>query len=270
MKLQVLTDNNSMSCHMQPEHGMSLLLSTNQLHILLDTGPGARFMHHATQMGIDMTQIDYVFLSHGHNDHTGGLRAFLDFNTRAKVLIAEQAFRQSYFSVRNGRKDLSIQDDFSAHRHRFVHQFEDLASIGLHVFETTTNAFARPKANAYLQKSVNGSEMPDDFDHERILAVEAEGKLCVFSGCSHRGILNILSTVKQRFGKAPDLLIGGFHLPDGDYETEEEIRELGQNMKQLFPETRLYTGHCTGERAFGILQCETNLNLFYTGLKMEI
>lgn len=272
MKLTVLTDNNSMSCTMQPEHGLSIMLSTTQLNILLDAGPSGRFIQHAAQMGVDLTAVDYVFLSHGHNDHTGGLRPFLQINSKARIIVAEEALTNRFFSHRNGRKDIGTNDDFNDYHQRFIHELSDISHTGIRIFATSKTDFPTPKANATLTCTNANDEMPDDFSHERILTIEDEGKLIVFTGCAHKGILNILAEVEKRLGRPADIAIGGLHLPDGDFEIEAEIVELATELKAHFPNTRLLTGHCTGEKAFAILQRElgSQLQLFYTGLSINL
>lgn len=272
MKLTVLTDNSSMSCNMQPEHGLSLVLSTPQMHILLDTGPSGRFIQHAAQLGIDLSTVDYVFLSHGHIDHTGGLRPFLEINSKARVIVAEEALNSHLFSHRNGRKDIGTNDEFNDSKHRIIHNLSAISHTNIHIFATTTTDFQAPKANATLTRVNATGEVPDNFSHERILTIEDESKLIVYTGCAHKGILNILAEVENRLGRPADIAIGGLHLPDGDFETEAEIMELATQLKTHFPNTRLLTGHCTGEKAFAILQRElgSQIQLFYTGLSINL
>ena len=74
MKLTVLSDNRSSDNRLSTEHGLSILLETEQHKILLDTGASDVFIRNAEQLGIDISDVDYVFISHGHSDHAGGLR----------------------------------------------------------------------------------------------------------------------------------------------------------------------------------------------------
>lgn len=260
-----------MSCSMQPEHGLSIWLETARWNCLLDAGPSPRFIGHAAQMGIDLQQAGYVFLSHGHNDHTGGLRSLLELNPDTRVLVAENAMKQEFYSERTSLHDLTNRDDFSAFAHRFVHSFAPLEAQDIFIYQAATTHFPLPKANEKLKVRKDETLIADDFSHERVFATLQDNRLLVYSGCSHRGLLNVLHTTQQRFGRNPDILIGGFHFPDGAYETEEELRTIARQLKTLFPETILYTGHCTGEKALTLLQQEAGnqIRMFYTGLQIH-
>jgi len=74
MKWTVLSDNRSCDSQLQTEHGLSVLLETGRHNILLDTGASDVFIRNAEKMGIDLSTVDYVFISHGHSDHAGGLQ----------------------------------------------------------------------------------------------------------------------------------------------------------------------------------------------------
>ena len=87
MKWTVLSDNRTNNDLLQTEHGLSILLETEKYRILLDTGASDVFIRNATHLGIDLSTVDYVFISHGHSDHAGGLQHFLRINERAKVIV---------------------------------------------------------------------------------------------------------------------------------------------------------------------------------------
>ena len=69
---------------LETEHGLSILLQTERHKILLDTGASDVFIRNAELLGVDLSNVDYVLISHGHSDHAGGLRYFLEQNQRAK------------------------------------------------------------------------------------------------------------------------------------------------------------------------------------------
>ena len=73
MKWTVLSDNRTNDSQLQTEHGLSILLETDKHCILLDTGASDVFIRNAEIMGIDLSMVEFVFISHGHSDHAGGL-----------------------------------------------------------------------------------------------------------------------------------------------------------------------------------------------------
>ena len=98
MKWTVLSDNRSRDGRLSTEHGLSILLQTQRHKILLDTGASDVFIKNAEQLGIDLCDVDYVFISHGHSDHAGGLRYFLEHNQKAKVIVSPNAMSGTFYS----------------------------------------------------------------------------------------------------------------------------------------------------------------------------
>ena len=81
MKWTVLSDNRTCNDLLQTEHGLSILLETEKHRILLDTGASDVFIRNAEKIGIDLSTVDYVFISHGHSDHAGGDRKSTRLNS---------------------------------------------------------------------------------------------------------------------------------------------------------------------------------------------
>ena len=90
MKLQVLVDNNTfIDCYYLGEPGASYYIEDGSAKILFDTGYSNIFIKNAQDMGIDLGAITHIVLSHGHNDHTGGLKALAErFDLSQTRLIA--------------------------------------------------------------------------------------------------------------------------------------------------------------------------------------
>ena len=100
MKRTVLVDNRANEPLLETEHGLSILLETEKHRILLDTGASDMFIRNAKRLGIDLSTVDYVFISHGHSDHAGGLKAFLEVNRIAKVIVSPDAIKGKFYSKR--------------------------------------------------------------------------------------------------------------------------------------------------------------------------
>ena len=119
-----------------------------------------------------------------------------------------------------------------------------------------------PTPDAGMSTMQNGIRIPDDFRHEQYLLIQEEEKRILLSGCSHRGILNIVHHFQ------PDVLVGGFHLMKETH--AGRISQLAEELLQ-FP-TVYYTAHCTGEWAAGIMQQRmgSRLRTFSTGDSLSI
>ena len=100
MQWTVLADNRTNDSRLQTEHGLSILLETDKHRILLDTGASDVFVRNAEVMGIDLSTVDYVFISHGHSDHAGGLKYLMRLNSKAIVIVSPHAVSGKFFSKR--------------------------------------------------------------------------------------------------------------------------------------------------------------------------
>ena len=96
-KWTILSDNRSCNATLETEHGLSILLDTEKHRVLLDTGASDVFIRNAEKMGIDLSTVDYVFISHGHSDHAGGLKHFLNINERAEIIVSPDAMSGKFF-----------------------------------------------------------------------------------------------------------------------------------------------------------------------------
>jgi len=213
---------------------------------LLDTGASDIFIRNAQRLGVDLSTIDYVFISHGHSDHAGGLKHLQIINNCAKVIVAPAALTGKFFSKRNIPH--SITTDWPAIPKERLIVISETSQItdGLYVIAHIPQTYIMPQGNSHLfVENENGELIHDDFRHE--LALYVDGVL--FTGCAHSGLLNILSACPWPI----HTVIGGFHLLDG-HESEEELTALGTTLKNNYPQTQFYTSHCTGDNAFSILK----------------
>ena len=246
MKWTVLSDNRSCNPALETEHGLSILLTTERHNILLDTGASDLFIRNAELLGVNLSDVDYVFISHGHSDHAGGLRYFLEHNQKAQIIVSPDAMSGKFFSKRGNLHSITsewpeIDDD----RLILINQTCEKAE-GIHVITHIPQNHPMPKGNQNLYvQDANGDYIHDDFRHE--LALYIDGLL--FTGCAHSGLENILAACPWPV----NTVVGGFHLLDGQ-ESEEELQELAERLKEQYPTTRFYTSHCTGDNVFEVMK----------------
>ena len=246
MKWTILSDNRSSDSRLSTEHGLSILLETERHKILLDTGASDVFIKNAEQLGIDLSDVDYVFISHGHSDHAGGLRYFLEYNRQAQVIVSPDAMSGKFFSKRGDLHRITTEwPEIDDDRLILIDQTCEIAE-GLHAIAHIPQIHPMPKGNQKLYvQDANGDYIHDDFRHE--LALYADGLL--FTGCAHSGLENILAACPWHV----HTVVGGFHLLDGQ-ESEEELAALAHRLKAKYPETLFYTSHCTGDSVFEVMR----------------
>jgi 7,8-dihydropterin-6-yl-methyl-4-(beta-D-ribofuranosyl)aminobenzene 5'-phosphate synthase len=260
------------------EHGLALLVDTGRGSFLLDTGASGRFLENARRLGRRIGDVASATVSHGHYDHGGGLRAFLEENPRAPVFVQRGAFEGHF--ARDGQaacRSIGLEPDLIERRSgRFV-LVDDSAELlpGVRAEAAITGSHPLPRDTERFFRVAGTGYQPDDFSHE-MMVVAREGRgLVVLSGCSHRGVLNVLETAERRFpGEPIRALIGGFHLvdpaPGREGEPEQEVVRIGR-LLHAREGLRVWTGHCTGSRALSLLQRELGdrMTVFSTGQTFE-
>ena len=256
MKWTVLTDNRTCNDQLQTEHGLSILLETEHHKILLDTGASNVFIHNAERlrvgdqgsgmkMGIDLSTVDYVFISHGHSDHAGGLKHFMEINDKAKVIVSSDALKEKFYSKRRYLHSITTEwPEIPQERLLKVEQSESISN-DIFILAHIPQIHPMPEGNQHLfVENSDGSYVNDDFRHE--LALYTDGLL--FTGCAHSGLENILAACPFPV----NTVVGGFHLLD-NHESEDKLSELAYRLTDSYPQTQFYTSHCTGDAVFATL-----------------
>ena len=260
MHLTVLLDNHSDKEKFETEHGLSFYIETGYSKILFDTGQSEAFIHNALKMGVDISAVDYLVLSHGHYDHTGGIEHFLKYNHQAKILIRPEALLPKY----HGKKYIGVYLSLKIPEKRII-QLNDNFTIDP-VTEVTGNIqVGHPEDVHYEDFFIKAQEgiLPDTFRDEVFLTLKADGKVTIITGCSHNGILNIIETARQHFTEPVGGIFGGFHLKDSN---EQTVKKTAEFLNAINIE-RIVTGHCTGMENFLILRryCKTQVSYSFTG-----
>lgn len=272
MKIKTLVENTAISDEYGSEHGLSLYIEMSNKKILFDVGASDLFLLNARKMNVDIADIDYLIISHGHYDHGGGLNTFLDVNSKAKVFMNKNAFSQCYALRENGRFEYIGLDQSLKGNMRIV-MTENSFPIdnGIVVFSNVDSVYPLPTSNKGLFVKKNGDFIKDDFAHEQNLILKEDGITLLITGCAHNGIMNILEHAKK-IGISPDYVVGGFHLSSrsGGDQSIKGIKEIGNFLAST--KARYYTCHCTGPDSFDILRAGIGekINYLHSGSQVDL
>ena len=270
LQIKVLIDNfpSPAQPSLKDEHGLSFFVEFEGKRILCDMGASSAFLENAQLMGVDLKQLDFAFLSHGHADHTGGLRAFLETNSEAPVYMSSAIFHQRYFSSRRGgKREISTEEALYPLYADRLKPLSDSVWLtkDIAVVRNKVHTHPAPLGNVFLTVEEKGVEQQDTFAHELSLAFVTPKGLVILSSCSHGGALNIMDSCVAFTGiKQVVAFIGGLHLVDSN-RVAAEATALTDQVQNLYPGIRLITGHCTGVRAREVLKEVSFVEFFHTG-----
>jgi len=254
MHLTILVDNEGAD-GLEAEHGFAALVEHGGRVVLFDTGTTGAAVRNAERLGVDLSRVETIALSHGHYDHTGGLEAALGATGPVRLVGHPAAFGEK--TVQHGA---DLRDaGMSLSRN-------DLAALGATIetneapvelapgiwltgpvprttaYETVPAAFVVHRGDALVH-----DDMPDD----QTLFVQTPAGAVVVAGCAHAGIVNTLRYVRELTDDAPvTAVFGGSHLMGADADrigrTIDVLRELDVQTVGLC--------HCTGAEALAVIR----------------
>ena len=271
MKVTVLVDNTD-GIRVKGEWGLSFYIEYEDRKVLLDAGLSDLFAANAEELGISLGEVDIAVLSHAHDDHANGFEKFMKLNDRAKLYIANGCYENCYDKKGLFHKYAGIpRGMLSRHSERIVRSDgREEISPGIWILgHSTPGLEAAGIREKMFQKQGFFKYAPDNFNHEHSLIFELNDGIAVFNSCSHAGADVIIREAKEAFpGKKILAMIGGFHLYKRD---DAYVRAFAGRVKETGVES-IYTGHCTGDRALGILREELGdmVHRLESGLVFEL
>ena len=260
------------------EHGLSLYIELSNTTILFDTGQSGNFIQNASNLGKDLSSVDYMLISHGHLDHGGGVSKLLEDGTLGKqsqMVVGNEYFRNKYSEIIEGAFSFSgikavedgVQIDGKSYRVAGVPYKEkdiELNGISLRRIEEDTinltddiiifhhfkqsNDFEKLNTRFVVEEA--GQHPVDHFQDEISLGIKTDKGLVLIVGCSHIGIVNIISDVVKRIDMPIYMVIGGTHLIEAD---DERVDKTIEAFHKLGIE-KIAVSHCTGEKAIDKLK----------------
>ena len=200
------------------EPAFSCYIEAEDARVLLDVGYSDVFLRNAEKMGIDLSALTHVVLSHGHNDHTGGLTPFIEekIAPSAKLIAHEDCFVGKYYGEEyigapyDVEQILYLADcQLTAEPVAITENLWYLGEIPRKLdFEPRTVIGKRERMGAWEE---------DDLLDDTALAYRTENGLFIITGCAHSGICNIIEQAKAVCGDDRIIgVLGGFHLFEDD------------------------------------------------------
>ncbi|MDD2333396.1 MAG: MBL fold metallo-hydrolase [Mesotoga sp.] len=239
MRITVLCNDKAIE-GFECEHGVSFFVEMNGKNYLFDTGSTDVAVKNARKLGLNLSRIELIVISHGHYDHLGGLGSALRETGAKKVLVGEGSFERKFSET-----TLTSPEDGRTEYERLgaiietVWTSKEIAD-GVYVM-TAAPLVTKERPGEKHVKITEGITDRDLFNDELSLSVVENGNVTVITGCSHRGIGNIVKQASG-FGKVKNV-VGGLHLL---HKTEDELEEIFGYLLG-FDIDKFHIGHCTGD-----------------------
>jgi len=277
MKLTVLVDNNTLiDRYFLAEPALSFFIEDDGKKILFDVGYSNAFIQNAYKMGIDLLELDYVVLSHGHLDHTWGLEPLIRLYTEAKLEKRQhkQPIIISHPKLFNSKVLKNIAEIGSLiSEAKISKQFElDFNEKPKWITNRLLFLGSIPRDNdfeeqASIGKVVSGDKIEDDFImDDSALVYKANDGLVVIAGCAHSGICNTIEFAKEVCKEQKVIsVIGGFHLQNPE---PKQLRKTLDYFKEVSPKV-LYPCHCTDFKSKCALSSAVNVEEIGVGFRLE-
>lgn len=263
MKLTVLCDNNTfIDNYLYGEPALSFYIENENDKILFDLGYSDVFVKNAKIKNIDLKKVNKIIFSHGHDDHTRGIK-FFEFKKGTQIVHAPKCFDEKFCD--NINISAPYSDAELSKNYKVVETKEPLmVSKNLYFLGTVPRVTKFETANLSLTTRVAGKIVVDNFEDDSALVYVADEGIVVIAGCSHSGICNICEYAKKLFNKKIVAVIGGFHLLKDNEQAKSTIKYLKkENIEKLYP------CHCTGLHVKARMINES-LNVFDVGSGLEL
>jgi 7,8-dihydropterin-6-yl-methyl-4-(beta-D-ribofuranosyl)aminobenzene 5'-phosphate synthase len=262
-QITVLYDAFGEDSAMHKDWGYAALVEYGGRRILFDTGNNPNILaRNARAKGIELSELDFVVMSHRHGDHMGGLDSLLRVSPGVKIYAPKEGFGVygSDLPATFYRKDPSLptqQRYFDGEPPEIVRFGSAWPRANFQLIEQTTEIAPGIHLIALISQKPGTLEL-----HELSLAIDTPDGLVIVVGCSHPGVDQIVET-GARIDPRIHLIAGGFHLVTA---SDADIEKIVGTLHDTFKVQYVAPGHCTGEPAFAALRNAFGSRYLYAGL----
>lgn len=275
-KLTVISNNKALTGFSE-EHGFSMLIKFDNSKILFDTGNGVAFRNNISTLGIDISTIDSLVLSHGHYDHGGNIDFVYQLSPSIKIFHHPLVIKKR-FSIHKDRDPMVRMIGLSP-ENRAILTNTSTDSVTFAVMEPTQvvdGIFMTGEIPRLSAEDAGGpffddgaGNVIDTIPDDQAIWMNGDDGLIIITGCCHSGLINSVEYIRKVSGvQKVKAIIGGLHLAKA---SESRVRESinyinGLNLKVIYP------GHCTGEHIIDRFKCELNCSVkdILAGSSIEI
>lgn len=241
------------------EHGLSLYIELEDTNLLFDTGQTGDFIKNSEKLKKSIQDLDYVVISHGHYDHSGGVHRLLaTLNRKTEFVVGDEFFDLKYKKLEdgtykfNGNSFHQSQIEEKGIHLRKIEEDTTYLNDRILIFHNfkRSNEYELRNERFFIQQGE--TYLPDDFKDEIALGILTSKGLVVVVGCSHVGIINILTDIRKRVNIPIYAVIGGTHLVEAD---EVRMNRTVMALKEMGIQS-IAVSHCTGEEGSKRLSSE--------------
>lgn len=255
LKITILSDNfvSTLNPPLIGEWGFSALVEADDVKILYDVGnSGYPLIYNSEKLGIKLEDIDFIVLSHGHRDHTGGLsNNDVVTKLKGKMLITHPSVFEKKVLNWYGKLEyigMPLTRDEIEKKFNLILSSEPLEIADGVMFSGEIKRYGYEEYTSGLYTFSNSSLVKDSMKDDAALYINTKKGLVILTGCGHAGILNIIRHAKEVTNQNVYAAIGGFHLLSSPKEHVEKVAdELTKNLQKIGP------AHCSGNTIKSII-----------------